>query len=159
MPPTDGRRPGAGTTPAGRAGAGIRQMAGGQTEPSTSRVVRTAVIAHEHNMSEPSTVMGRDARESIVQKVEDVAISGESAGVTGRGSSAEVAASPSSGEEAGEPGEAQRVANGSGVREHPMMVMFSEQMPMPFELAMLEAMLQEVRRRVVINQPMAWLAR
>lgn len=31
------------------------------------------------------------------------------------------------------------------VREHQMKVMFREQQPMPFELAMLEAMLQEVR--------------
>lgn len=34
-----------------------------------------------------------------------------------------------------------------GIQVHPMMVMFSEQMPMPFELAMLEAMLQEVSGR------------
>ena len=33
------------------------------------------------------------------------------------------------------------------VREHQMKVMFEEQRPMPFELAMLEAMLQEVRKR------------
>lgn len=37
-------------------------------------------------------------------------------------------------------------AEGNGERrsEHPMKAMFSEQTPMPFELAMLEAMLQEV---------------
>lgn len=34
-------------------------------------------------------------------------------------------------------------------REHPLNTMFQEQSPMPFELAMLEAMLQEVTLRYI----------
>lgn len=123
---------------AARAGAlGLRaEGAGSPGRASTSRVVNTAVI------SSPAEASGaqQGVRDSTPGKGGGVYPEGVDAG---EGPGGEVVEREEAGVQEGGGGPEPRKA---AVREHPMMVMFREQMPMPFELAMLEAMLHEVRR-------------